>query len=447
MLVLQSTLPRILNPAGPVEGEYCDAILLTTVPPSIVLSATARQRRVDPPKLVQLITGDLDSIVVRCLEKEPGRRYQTARELAEEVERFLRGEPIRARPVGWAGRTGRWCRRKPVVAGLAAAIALLLGTVLVGSPIALFRIHRSQQETVRAGAVTQRNLVGQYVANGTRLMNDGDLFGALLWYTEALKLDAGDPAREEPHRIRIASVLGQCPRLLSVNWHGRMIYHSDFSPDGERLITCGDDHTARVWDFTAGRQLLVLRHEDEVHDAEFSPDGTRVITACRDHTAQIWDASTGRRLHTLRHDDLVWRASFSPDGRQVATACHDGKAQVWDVARGVALGQPIQHSNQVVRAEFSPGGGGLVTWTMSGRVHHWELSTGRMLMSTSDDNHWYEGKRFTPDGSRFLSTHGGEVTVWDTATWQKVPLPKLELTGEINLAAWGGGRPCHHRGR
>src|SRR5204862_816281 len=103
-------------------------------------------------------------------------------------------------------------------------------------------------------------------------------------------LDQGDPRREEPHRIRIASVLRQCPKLQNVFSHGTMLYHAEFSPDGSKVLTASDDHTARVWDATTGQELLVLHHDGEVYDAMFSPDGLRIVTSSRDKTARVWDS-------------------------------------------------------------------------------------------------------------------------------------------------------------
>jgi WD40 repeat protein/predicted Ser/Thr protein kinase len=376
------------------------------------------------------IPADLETISLKCLEKEPARRYATAQELAEELGRFLNDEPLHARPVSRGEKLRRWCRRKPALAGALASALALLVVVAVGSPIAALRIKREQQRT-------QRNLVAQYVANGTRLMNDGDLFGSLLWYAEALRLDEGSPEREEPHRIRIASVLRQCPKLMNVFTHGTMLYAAQFSPDGKCLVTASDDRTARVWDVNAGQTLVTVRHGDEVFDAAFSPDGQRIVTSSEDGTARVWDAQTGTALTPpLRHGDTVWRACFSPDGKLVATASGDQTAQIWNATTGERIGSPFQHEDKVVRVAFSPDMRLLsaVTWGDEGSV--WEIATGKRLFHGRHDSFQYTEVAFSPDSRRFLTVDGPSLRVWEASTGQECSFSPLKHRRSIASAVF-----------
>src|SRR5262249_27017985 len=111
----------------------------------------------------------------------------------------------------------------------------------------------AQRQLAEAKAQESRQrLVQLHVANGTRLLDDGDLLGALPWLTEALALDQGDRSREERHRTRIAAVLAQTPRLVRLWDHDHEVEYAAFSPDGRRIVTASRDHTARVWDVGTG---------------------------------------------------------------------------------------------------------------------------------------------------------------------------------------------------
>ena len=133
------------------------------------------------------------------------------------------------------------------------------------------------------------------------------------------------------HRLRGDAQTGR--RLLEPMKHGEGVLRADFSPDGQRILTCSWDNTARLWDAQTGLRIAEpMKHSDVIVAAEFSPDGKRILTASHDGTARIWDVQTGQPLtEPMKHRDALLGARFSPDGRRVATACFDHTARVWDV--------------------------------------------------------------------------------------------------------------------
>src|SRR5216117_459051 len=155
---LGAILYHLLTARPPFQAESFESVinqLLNTEP-------------VSPRLLNSSVPPDLETICVKCLQKEPSRRYQSAQELAEELDRFLRDEPIHARPITRAERTWRWCRRNPVVAGLGAALVLLLLALAIGSPIAAFRINRERQRA-------DQNLYDSDMNLAHHALDDGDL--------------------------------------------------------------------------------------------------------------------------------------------------------------------------------------------------------------------------------------------------------------------------------
>src|SRR5204862_6638701 len=130
--------------------------LLTARPPfqaesfESVINHLLNTEPVSPRLLNSSVPPDLETICIKCLQKEPARRYQSAQELADELSRFLSGKPIHARPVSRVESAWRWCQRNRPLALTGAAVIILLVTLAIGSPIVAFRINRDRLEAEAA---------------------------------------------------------------------------------------------------------------------------------------------------------------------------------------------------------------------------------------------------------------------------------------------------------
>src|SRR5262249_21302175 len=153
------------------------------------------------------------------------------------------------------------------------------------------------------------------LATGMKLAEASDLLGSLAWFADVLKRDEGDPRWEPMHRIRLGTILRQCPTPIQVWFHDGRVTGARYDRTARRVVTASADRRARVWDVASGAPIgRPLVHDDVVHEALFNPDGDRVVTASADRTARVWNFVTCEAV-VIRHPGEVLRASFSPDGK------------------------------------------------------------------------------------------------------------------------------------
>jgi WD40 repeat protein/serine/threonine protein kinase len=401
--------------------------------------AASSGRLLPTKELISAVRGDLDWIVMKCLEKDRARRYETAIGLAADIQRHLDHEPIQARPVNALGRLWRWRRRRPAVATLSASVLLLLLVVAVGSTVSAWRVasaRRAEREERTKAEVANRDLRG---AN-TRLANTVSLLELQLAED---RLDANDSAtgaaqltsmlRHDASNHIAADRL--VALLLSRNWalpaaapmrHPfQGVTSVSFSPDGRHVLSASRDKTAQIWDATTGKSLATVHHENRVLAARYNREGDRFVTASEDGTARIWSATNGDPVTPpLRHDGIVTWAEFSPDSRSVVTGSADKIARIWDAASGVLKRELRGHSSGITVARFSPDGLSVATGTELAGLRLWRADTGEVLFRLTVLSGRIHSLAFSPDGSRLASgCADGTARFWNATNGQAMGAP------------------------
>ncbi len=459
-----------------------------------LLAKIATENPPAPRTVAGGVPRDLQTIVAKCLTREPELRYPTATDLADDLARFGRGEPIAARPVGAVERLARWVRRKPTAAAaygfsaLAVALALVVFVVFGfwrEAENANVRLAEEKQgaDDARRDADRLRGLAdfGRLEEGRLRVIADKSRDDAFSLKGVAERALAGEAeARKDVERareklamfeyggaIRLAhqawrdndlavarTILdGTRPDFRSWEWHyvhrlsnaslltfkghTDKVFKASFSPDGRRVVTASWDTTARLWDAATGAEVAVLKgHRSQVNLASFGPDGRRVVTAGTDGTARVWDAVTGANIVTLDHPGFIKAAALSTDGQRVATAGTDGTARVWDTTSGDEVATLKGHMGDVDSASFSPDGRRVVTTSADGTAKVWDAATGAEVRALKGHRHGVTAASFDPDGQRVVTAgHDGTARVWDAATGAEFATLK-GLTSSVDTASF-----------
>jgi WD40 repeat protein/serine/threonine protein kinase len=401
-------------------------------------------QRDEPQRLRTLHPGlarDLEAIVHKCLEKDPDRRYATAQELTRDLDCFLEGRPVQARPVSGLERAWKWAKRHPATAATYGLTVLVAGLVFLsvawtlvgGSLVWLWLDADSAREKAKLA------LKGEQEARVGEALAKREL--EHLQYVFQINLvdhswQAGDVARareilmqckqEKPGWEWNHLALKVNPELQILSGHNGPVRHVVFHPDGRRVASCGQaDGKVIVWDAAAGTQLYTLLNNKilEPIQAIFSPDGLKLATWSHDGV-KIWNAQDGSELASLQGHDggvniqtgltpksgagPVQYAIFSPDGKALASAgTFDKTVKIWDTTSFKELQALRGHVQAVHDMVFSPDCKRLAV-TNAKAVKIWDVVSGKEALDLEGHTDAVSCVVFSPDG-KLLASAGGKA--------------------------------------
>jgi WD40 repeat protein/serine/threonine protein kinase len=459
-------------------------------------AATLHRILYEPPaslrRLRPAVPRDLETVVLKCLEKNPDQRYATALVLADDLRRFLTGKPVAAQRVGPAESVRRWIARRPAPAALIAVVVLSTVGLIAGGLYynARLRAALAESEALQhqtAGALaetdslradtrrqlddTRRVLFAHQLAQlpalwlrepirARQLLADEKICPPDLrdftWHYFQNQCALGERSYEAAHpggTRAVAFLLDG--RLVSGGADGKLRYWPAPGSQGKPgpviaahskpvtgVVVCGDgtvassgqDRTVKVWETGKSKPSRTITVPAQVNGLSADRQNHRLAAACSDGVVRLWDRESGREVAALAaSSDPVTSVAFGDGGRLLAAGGKDGSVRLWDLASRTAKVIGTEHTGAVVGLAFAPDGKFVVSTTERGEARVSELLTGaaRELRGHLMP---VRGAVVSPDSERILT--GGDDTylkVWDTATGQE--LTNL-MRRDVSAAAW-----------
>ncbi len=381
-----------------------------------------------PRRLDDGVPRDLETICLKCLDKDPARRYQTAERLRADLSRFLDGSPIMARPISRMARWWRWSKRNRATAGLIAVSSLATMALITGLLISSFLVNRALNDRTEAlGNLQAANeeLASQQAATVTVMRRERQVH-----YQHLIQL--ADSEWRDSNLLRADLLLEQCPPDLR-GWEWRYLkrlcnpaseWSSSVKFSGRSLLQMTDDEkfvallqedkSVAIFELPRGKQVRRCpTGADFVRSIALSGNGKLLAASCmttgekgRRYEIKVWDTTTGEQQHNIQIESDSGLITFAPDGDRLLAELANSRTlspAIFDAARGYGAPRCVK------LFDLSPGGG-VTTLPIPIKSH--------------------AVYRFTPDGQYLIIVSRSETRVWNLNTRQE----HLRLPGSFSTA-------------
>ena len=370
----------------------------------------------------------IDQAVMRALEKDPHKRFESIQAFAAALEQVSQTEiPTVVKPSPSVVQAPPVTPRKtpspvqpppvkpPLPPTLPVAQTKPTGTILStyhGHSATVIDIAWSPDSKRLASAGKDNTVQVWDASTGQRVLiyrGHSDWVTAVAWspngrYLASASRDETAPVWEASTGRQVFNPGGHAGHILTVAW----------SPQGKHLILAKTDGTMQVWDVSAGRHALTIQgHSDQIRSIAWSPDGKRFVSASEDGTARIWNVGTERSTLTYHgHAKGVFAVAWSPDGTRIASAGLDGTVQVWTASADRSVLTYRGHSKGVYAVVWSPDGSRLASASSDRTVQIWDSASGTLVFTFREHTDGVHRVAWSPNDSRVASVSGQIVQVW-----------------------------------
>ncbi len=404
----------------------------------VELTILADHRSESPQRLYQLVRGDLDLIVMKALEKDRTRRYETAAGFAYDIERYLHDEPVKACPPSASYRMWKFCRRNRGLVTAASSLAATLLLAVVGTTTGWIQTSVAREQL--------QEKADELAAKGEELQEQKD--AALLGQRreQSLRKQAEDErSQTEAERQRSERSLYMAQMQLA--YHALNRPHAGTVEDMlERWMPDPGQPDLRGWEwyYLLSRSRENLRwvlhdHIRSVGGVAWSSDNRRFASVGGDGIARIWDVTNGREVAQLKNvDGWPLGLRWSPDGSTLAVACKDGLIRLWNGETYEAKGSLQAHTSSpewvatITSMAFSADGKRLASYGWDRLVKVWDLENLMPVQTIESGVPWRQSEAsekvadvpaqvaLSPDGKRVLAVSDISCKIWDVETGQAI---------------------------